>query len=124
MNTVTAEKTPSVCTSYGLRRPEKDEILATFGDFDSALRITGGDIPALCYCIANPHLIPRDGKPANVYDDGMAPQLREWIKEDREAAMCATWRAMAKPSVAEVMRQHGCSFDYAARVLAAAGLRT
>jgi hypothetical protein len=121
----TEERVPPVNTSYGLRVPVRSEVIAAFGTAKRALRATGGDIAAVCFCIANQSRIPpEDAQSATICDDGMARLLRDWIDDEREEEICDAWRKQqGRKTVAAVMRECACSFDYAARVLAAAGLR-
>lgn len=111
-------------TNYSLTRPTHEQVIDTFGSSRRALDITGGDIPALCYLIHNPDRVSDTS--ALPVDDGMAAQLREWEKDERDESICAAWRAQVgekRQTVSEVIRQTGACREVVNRALAARGLR-
>lgn len=94
-------------TDYGLKRPAHDEVREVFGSSKHALRVTGGDIPMLCFYLANPSLAAgaaRVNESAAV--DSMADQLREWMGVEQRDAIVAAWNGMPpdKRSVTAVMK--------------------
>lgn len=114
----------TINTNYSLSRPTHQQIVATFGSSRRALNITGGDIPALCFLIHNPDRVP--DSEAQPVDDGMAAQLREWEKDERDAAIIAAWKAQPedkRKTIAEVMRTTSVGREVVVRVLKEHGFR-
>lgn len=111
----------AVRTDYLLRVPVMDELRHIFGSLDYAYRVSGGDIPTLCFYLANPDRIPdidQDWQYAHA-GGAFAAKLREAATEE---VVIAAFRKSGAGTIAAVHRDTGKSRAVIRRALVANGL--
>lgn len=108
-------------TGYLLRQPGYDELRVTFGTLDYAYRTTGGDIPTLCFFIANPDRVPviEPDESAPHARGGYADQLKEAAAQEH---IVRAFREQPKPTLVATAAASGRSTYMVRKVLTACGL--
>lgn len=101
-------------TSYGIRTPSNDEIRTAFGSLANCVRVTGGDLHTILFCLANPDRIGSLASAVPVADGDYAEDLRA-------AAAAESWDRMGKPTISAVMDKIGVCRQVARRALVSAG---
>lgn len=108
-------------TSYLLRTPGFDEIRAAFGSLSHAVTTTAGDIPTLCFYLANPERIPPADacKPVDVAATSFSRDLRTAADDDLAAA---AFKSQKKPTIAATAAATGLTRGAARKALVRVGL--
>jgi hypothetical protein len=108
-------------TDYLLRTPHHDELRHIFGSLDFAYRVTGGDIPTLCFYLANPKRIPPHiaDKHLPCACGSYAAELRKAAQED---AIVAAFNGCVAKTLVGTSDLCGYSTSTVRRVLVAKGL--
>jgi hypothetical protein len=107
-----------VNTGYLLRVPALDEIETTFGSLRRALDITGGDIPTLCFYLANPDRIA-DAPSVEYQPSRYADELRDLATH---GAVVEAYLTAEKPTITAAAEAAGVGRWLARRHLVKAGL--
>lgn len=72
-------------TDYGMREPERKELLEAFGTLERCVEITGGDLPTILFYLHNRERIAGAAATKHKATDGYAMSLRREVDREREA---------------------------------------
>lgn len=101
-------------TNYGLRIPADDEMRRAFGSLAACVRVTGGDLPTILFCVANPDWIGSVAASVPMAEGDFAEGLRAM-------AAAEEWDSLEKPTIAAVSESIGVCRQVTRRALVAAG---